>query len=426
MKYGEPAGISAESKKAFKSIICLRIHLKTPCVCQATRPGISQMPLCELQFSGALQWNELIGTATKPMKQHKYPTNTFHPREPGCWHSQLPNRSAHVASLTRLPANSRYTLYIPPRGTTGTAPLAAGGSPARPRIQHPRIAGPALGTGLSRRRRSSGSGAGRPRDMRSAGSGPVPTGDPAGGGRRRTGGSRGSPPAPPRPRRACAARRSPQTGGGGGRAPLGSSLLVLAAGFRWRRRRFLTLGEQLPPPPRRAAPSRFGSERRGRPGQRHPPAPRERWRAQPAPLLTRSLASHRRRCRRSAAALPPLLLLVFTDKTIWRPLLLTRKWKSSRRWPSPGIQGCLPPPSLLRVARRRFPFRSANAALPPSLLRAAPPGLPRAALRGSRGGTGRQGRASAREPWEWSGIHFPACRSVRRPMGGSLAPWLHR
>lgn len=35
--------------------------------------------------------------------------------------------------------------------------------------------------------------------MRSAGSGPVPTGDPAGGGRRRTGGSRGSPPAPPAP-----------------------------------------------------------------------------------------------------------------------------------------------------------------------------------------------------------------------------------
>lgn len=60
---------------------------------------------------------------------------------------------------------------------------------------------------------------------------------------------------------------------------------------------------------------------------RHPPAPRERWRAQPAPLLTLAPASRRRRCRcyRSAAAFSPLSLLVFTNKTIWRLLALTRK-----------------------------------------------------------------------------------------------------
>ncbi|KAL2306631.1 hypothetical protein Nmel_004560, partial [Mimus melanotis] len=71
------------------------------------------------------------------------------------------------------------------------------------------------------------------------------------------------------------------------------------------------------------------------------------------------------------------------------------------------------------------PAGSSNAALLPSLLWAAPPVLPRAALRDSRGGRGRRGRAPARERWESSGIHLPACGSVRRPMGGSLVLWLH-
>ncbi|KAM4785190.1 uncharacterized protein ACIQIH_004237 [Cyanocitta cristata] len=68
---------------------------------------------------------------------------------------------------------------------------------------------------------------------------------------------------------------------------------------------------------------------------------------------------------------------------------------------------------------------SRNAAWPPSLLRAAPPVPPPAALHGSRGGRGRRGRALAWERWESSGIYVPACSSVRRPLRGSLAPWLH-
>lgn len=193
-KYRETAGISAETKKAFKPVICLRIHLETPCVCQATGPGISQMPLCEIQFSGALQWNEFIGAATKRTKQHKYPTNTFHLRKPGCWHSQAPNPSAHVAPLTGLRANPGR--HCAPRNHGRCLPGSGGSRPGcalrdrRPRqVARSAPASPgAAGAAAAAR--------GGPGACALPAPGPSPPGTPAGGDER-DGGVPGVPAAPP-------------------------------------------------------------------------------------------------------------------------------------------------------------------------------------------------------------------------------------
>lgn len=143
------------------------------------------------------------------------------------------------------------------------------------------------------------------------------------------------PPAAPRPPAPPPRMRSGPTGKGEGGRARNSSLPFSC------RLAGCAPGSAAPPAPqasRGAAPRRHptppgsagggGGAAKGKIGSaRHPPASRERWRAQPAPLLTLSPASRRgrRHCYRSAAAFPSLSLFVFTNKTIWRRLVLTRK-----------------------------------------------------------------------------------------------------
>lgn len=224
------------------------------------------------------------------------------------WVTGQPRQTLRPAEPRALPSRQRR---LPAR-------LRAPGPPAPP--------GRALGTGLSRRRRGSGSGAGRPRGMRTAGTGPVPTGDPRRGGRAGRGGPRGPRRPPPRPHRACAARRLPPPDGQRGRAS-GSRLIPSRPG-----RRFPLSAPPVPHARRAAAaattaargalPVRLGAK--GKSGSVTPAGPPGALAsaARPATYALPRLPPPVPALRGRAA---PLSLLVFTDKTIWRPLALPRK-----------------------------------------------------------------------------------------------------
>lgn len=226
--------------------------------------------------------------------------------------------------------------------------------------------------------------------------GPSPPGTPPGGAAQ-DGGSRGSPPAPPRPRCACAARRRPPDGR---RGRASGSLLVLSRPGR----RFPLAAPPVPHARRAAAaaataargalPVRFGAKGKtgsatpaGPPGAlacaarpatyalpRLPPPPVPPLRGRAAPAITPRL--HGQDNMAPAGAHPEVKGVT----------LLTLAWYT--RAPAAAIfaeggRAALP----VSLA----PARSANTALPPSLLRAAPPSLPRAALRAGTAAPGEGG-----------------------------------